>query len=82
VPGPESDNYSFTSSIVVQLLKTLAPDIRHLITDTPPNVMALGEGTRAAQGASSRAVPVKSSTSPPVTMKLDETASSGEKQAR
>jgi len=71
VPGPESENYSFTSSIVVQLIKSLAPDIRHLIGEAPPSVMALDGDVRA--------VPVKSSASPPVTMKLDETASSAKR---
>ena len=43
VPGPESDKYSFTSSIVVQLLKSLSPDVQKLMRETPPSVIALGQ---------------------------------------
>ncbi len=42
VPGPYSENYTFTSSIVVQLLKSLSPDVQKLMRETPPRIVALG----------------------------------------
>ena len=46
VPGPYSENYTFTSSIAVQLLKTIAPEVLGLMKkDVEPNVIALGGNT-------------------------------------
>ncbi len=45
VPGPDSANYTFTSSIAVQLLKTIAPEVRGVMQkDVEPNVIARGGG--------------------------------------
>ena len=48
VPGPYSEHYSFTSSLVVQLLKTLSPEVQKLMRDTPPTVVAVGKELKAA----------------------------------
>lgn len=48
VPGPHSENYTFTSSVVVQLLKTLSPELQKLMRDTPPTVIAVGKELKAA----------------------------------
>jgi len=48
VPGPYSEQYTFTSSLVVQLLKSLSPEVQKLMRETPPAMIAVGAELKSA----------------------------------
>lgn len=69
VPGEDADRFSFTSSLALQLLKSLAPTVQRLI-DAPPEQRQLTAFGQQAQAARITA-PLTGVSGPPSTSPVD-----------